>query len=234
MNNRIDLTKLGKFPATQYTLQFMQDSYRNALAALAVLIGDKVIISGMVEGQGNVTPGWIAVGGELIPFIGGTVASTVIIEEVKESRTFQDGIIKEVYFKKQARFGSGGFPYTDLQRLTTFIALLTNFNNHNHSYNNLSQLPAGFISHVGSHNIGDIIPVGGTSDATYTVAIPNQTTNAYTVTGTMVGNNNNYNASNDISYIIYDKQPESFKIGVREYSGEVQSLRFEFAIIKTQ
>lgn len=119
MNKRIDFTKSGGFPATQYTWAFVQDSFRGAFSALAGLIGDKTIVTGVVEAGGNVSDGWVCVGGELMPFLGGPIGANVLIEEIKDNRVFNDGINKEVYYTKRARFGNPGFPYSELSRPTT-------------------------------------------------------------------------------------------------------------------
>lgn len=117
MNKRIDLTNLGGFPFTQDTLGWMQDSYRTAFAAVAALCGSKSILYGVEVNGANVTDGWIAVDGEIMPFIGGVLGSDVIITEIPNvtGETFEDANIRDVYFTKQATSGVGGaFPFTDL------------------------------------------------------------------------------------------------------------------------
>lgn len=121
MNKRIDLSNLGGFPLEQDTLQFMQDSYRGAFSALAKLAGSKVILHGVEVNGSNVSDGWIAYNGELIPFIGGSVAADVVISETPNAvqSTFEDGTIRDVYFTKTATCGiSGEFPFSDLERLS--------------------------------------------------------------------------------------------------------------------
>lgn len=117
MNQRIDFTKLGGFPVTQYTLKWMQDSYRNALSGMAGLLGDKAIVSGVASSGGVITDGWISVAGELMPFIGGVPAAGVVILEDFEERYFFDGVNQQVYFKKYATFGSPqDFAFAELKR----------------------------------------------------------------------------------------------------------------------
>lgn len=123
MNKIAELTNLGGFPLTQYTLDFMQQSYREALAAISRLIGNAVIVAGMEESPTNVTDGWISYNGELLPFSGGPKQSTWIIEEITENRRFADDQERTVYFTRRARFGSGGIPYANLQRIDTLLAL---------------------------------------------------------------------------------------------------------------
>lgn len=122
MNKIEKLTNLGGFPMTQYTLEFMQQSYRDALAALSRLVGNSVIVSGMEETGSTVADGWISYNGELLPFIGGARQSTWIVEEVAEGRLFADQVTRDVYVTRRARFASGGVPYTNLQRIDTLLA----------------------------------------------------------------------------------------------------------------
>lgn len=121
MNRRIDLTKLGGYPLAQEDLDWMQTSFRGAFAALADVIGDKVIISGMTEAGGNVSAGWIAIGGELIPFAAGTIGTgEFILDETPTNLTFNDGVAKQVLFERVARFSAGGaYQYADLVRMTS-------------------------------------------------------------------------------------------------------------------
>lgn len=123
MNKVEQLTNLGGFPMTQYTLDFMQQSYRNALGALAKLVGSAVIVSGMEETGNTVADGWISYNGELLPFTGGPKQSTWIIEEITEDRLFADQVTRTVYFTRRARFASGGISYSSLQRIETLLGL---------------------------------------------------------------------------------------------------------------
>jgi hypothetical protein len=123
MNKVEQLTNLGGFPMTQYTLDFMQQSYRDALGALAKLVGDAVIVSGMEDTGSNVANGWISFNGELIPFTGGPKQSTWIIEDVTEDRLFADQVNRTVYFTRRARFAAGGTNYSNLQRIETLLGL---------------------------------------------------------------------------------------------------------------
>lgn len=119
MNQRIDLTNLGGYPLAQEDLDFLQQSYRGAFAGMANMFGDKVILSGMVEGGGNVTAGWIAIGGELLPFVAGAIGTgEFIIDETTQALTFQDGNTRNVLITRVARFSAGGiYLYSDLVRI---------------------------------------------------------------------------------------------------------------------
>lgn len=113
--DRIELTNLGGFPLEQDTLNFIQNSFRQPLSALARLAGDKTILYGVEVIGGNVTPGWISYGGELILFQGGVAGVDVVIAETPTQITFEDETIHEAYFVKVAQCGVGGvFPFADL------------------------------------------------------------------------------------------------------------------------
>lgn len=120
MNKRIDFTNLGGFPMTQFTLSEMQNSYRAALAAMANLCGDKVIIFGAQVIGTNVTDGWISYLGELMPFIGGAFNPKVAISVVAAPRTFENNNIHNVYFTKTASCAVvGDFNFNELTRIAS-------------------------------------------------------------------------------------------------------------------
>jgi len=107
MNQRIDFSELAGYPMSQNTYDFMQQSYRNAFAAIAALLGSGTILSGVVvdTGAGTVSDGWIVYNGELMPFIGGGLSAGVVVQETGTALTFQDGSSKTVKFTKFAQCG---------------------------------------------------------------------------------------------------------------------------------
>lgn len=112
---RIDFTNLGGLPFSQNRADYMQQSYTEALGAIAKLCGDKVILHGVESDGVNVTDGWIAYNNELIFFVGGSFASDVVITELTTPFNFGNNISHNVYFTKIATCGlSGAFPFTDL------------------------------------------------------------------------------------------------------------------------
>jgi hypothetical protein len=238
MNRRINFTNLGGYPLAQEDLDWMQTSYRNAFAGLAVLVGDKVIISGVVEAGGIVTNGWISMNGELLPFIGGAIAGgTFIIDEAAASLVFNDGTNNNVLFERVARFSTGGgYNYIDLVRLDSlktqaqnFLNLLNAFNTHTHSYNNLTDLPAAKIVYKGSKHIGDVNP----TDMSLQVFIPDQPNTAYMVIGILRGVDSNMALDNKVicSVSDYDKAVDHFNLVLHEVNGDNQNLWFDFIII---
>jgi microcystin-dependent protein len=114
-----DFTHLGGLKGTQNRLAFMQEGYNEMFTAVAKLCGDKTILHGVeFDGNGNVSDGWIAVNGELVRFIGGTLGTDVVFSTAITSLVFADGSTHDVHYDKTATCGSGGaFPFTDLQPL---------------------------------------------------------------------------------------------------------------------
>ena len=119
MNRRIDFTQLGCFPISQNSLAFLQQSFRDAFAGLAAYFGDYVILSGVADLGANYGDGWMAINGELVPFVGGTKASNVVITESVASKLFADGNTKNVWYTRTASCASsGGTPFTSFTRLS--------------------------------------------------------------------------------------------------------------------
>lgn len=122
MNQRIDYTQLGGFPITQDVLDFMQQSYRGAFGALASIIGSATILSGVVvnTGTNTVSNGWIVYNGELMPFVGGTLSSGVVVRESGQNLGFNDGTLHTVLYTKFASCGSPAtFAFSDLKQAQT-------------------------------------------------------------------------------------------------------------------
>lgn len=125
--DRIDFGKLGGFPVTQFTFDFMQKSYSNALAGIAKTFGDNVILTGCEVNSTNITDGWVSVGGELLPFIGGAIGALetaqIIIIEAKAKRLFQDNEEKEIYVSRVAKIGSPGISFSIFRRLVELVTV---------------------------------------------------------------------------------------------------------------
>jgi hypothetical protein len=120
MNKRIDFAQLGGLPISQNTLNFLQQSYREAFAWLSIFFGDFVIVSGVNDLGATYSDGWMAINGELIPFIGGTKSTNVVITETVTSKLFADGNTKNVWYTRTASCASsGGTPFANFVRLNS-------------------------------------------------------------------------------------------------------------------
>jgi len=126
MYKDIDFPKVDGFPFDQETFDFMQDGYKDAIDAVAAAYGDLVIVSGVPDLGASWGNGWVVVGGELLPFIGGIKAARIIVQEAIENAVFENTQSKPVYFTRTAVLASsGGNLFADFVRLTTFKKLTT-------------------------------------------------------------------------------------------------------------
>lgn len=233
MNKKVAFGNLGGMPLDQDLLQYMQESYVDALAALSRVCGDKVILTGVITTGSITSAGWIVYDGEIIPFAGGANATGVIVEEQLISLPFENGTSRPVQITKSARFGSPAtFLFSELKRLNTLISVqerLTEaeqeLEEHTHSFSTLTSNP--FIS-FGSFPIGDV----PASDGFWTVSIPEQADNQYKVFGVLRAVGTNLNNENDVSYVVGNFTANSFQLGLREYSPVAQNLIFDFMILR--
>ena len=124
--NKIKFNQTGGFPLSTNILDVMQSAYAifNQLGNLA---GNKAIISGCEQLGNTVADGVIFLNGEILPFKGGTIGSSIIIKEESESRVFEDGATKPVIFKKYATFGSSTpektFTWVEFKRVDNLLDL---------------------------------------------------------------------------------------------------------------
>ena len=74
----------------------------------------------------------------------------------------------------------------------------------------------------GVFQIGDVV----SSDQTVTITFPDIGTSNYYVLGTIKGNSANFDVDNDVFWIYGAPTTTSFKLRLREVSGQVQNLSF--------
>lgn len=130
--NRYNFLQTGGFPFETDILDGMQKAYEifNALGALA---GNFTIISGCIVTGSTVSNGFVHIDGEIYPFIGGPLQTSVVFQTVTQSVEFEDLTTKEIQTKKYVQFGTGvgSMLWADFRRpetttqLTTLIADLT-------------------------------------------------------------------------------------------------------------
>lgn len=121
--NRTDFNQTGGFRLETDTLGFMQSSYTQ-LAALAGLGGQNYILSGCVVAGSNVENGTVVIDGELLPFVGGAKLQYVVIDEIVENKTFEDGLSKPTNFTRVAKMSSvGSLEFDGLQRVSNLLDL---------------------------------------------------------------------------------------------------------------
>ena len=124
--NKINFNQTGGFPLSTNILDAMQSAYAifNQLGSLA---GNKAIISGCEQLGNTVADGVIFLNGEILPFKGGAIGSSIIIKEESESRVFEDGATKPVILKKYATFGTSTpektFTWAEFKRVDNLLDL---------------------------------------------------------------------------------------------------------------
>jgi|TARA_R110000782_G_scaffold2867_2_gene10727 hypothetical protein len=74
----------------------------------------------------------------------------------------------------------------------------------------------------GVQQIGDVSP----TDQSITITFPDIGTSSYYVIGTLKGNSSNFDTDNDVFWLFGATTTNSFKIYLREVSGNVQNLFF--------
>lgn len=122
----------GEFQLDKRTFEFMQEAYKS-LNVLGMLMGtenafygngyilsgvhDVSATSGDISGSGtNYTDGYLFINGEVVPFIGGTATSNIILEEGTPTLgTPHDS----KYSTKAYRFGTGvgSIPFSSIKRV---------------------------------------------------------------------------------------------------------------------
>lgn len=165
--NRIDFNQAGGFPLSTQILDAAQKAYAD-FNQLGYLAGNNmVIITGCEPAAGGtVTDGFVAINGELLPFVGTTETADVIIVETADARGFEDGSVKPVIYERYATFGSGAvsFPWADFRRPMTLFAL----------EDRLTQLekavPIGLVAIWGKP--ADAIPVGWVAHTDFEGTVP--------------------------------------------------------------
>jgi len=104
--NRIDLFKYPRFPLASETLDLLQQM-SVMMSKAAGIGGDNYILSGCNEVGNTVTAGFIVFDAELLPFMGGTKETYIVVEETKRSVTAEGQVFSDIYITRHARFGTG-------------------------------------------------------------------------------------------------------------------------------
>jgi microcystin-dependent protein len=124
---RIDFTNINGLPFDQDLLDFMQQAYVTGMAALASMVGELSIISGVAIAGGNVTSGYVSIAGEVIPFVAGPYFDKVEIVTTVTDLPFEDTQLRPVLSEKVARCAAiGDYDFTSFKRVRT-LSLLQEF-----------------------------------------------------------------------------------------------------------
>ena len=122
--NRFNFLQTGLFPLELDSLQLLAEAMEvfNSLGSIA---GNKTILSGCTLIGSTVSDGYVHLDGEVFPFKGGNIQTSVKVFQNVTQKEFQDGQNKDVFFERYVGFGSGAntIPWSEFQRITPIITL---------------------------------------------------------------------------------------------------------------
>lgn len=125
MRLNIEFLQTGGVPLTNDLMDHIMEAIK-LYDALGELAGHLTIIAGgeLVAGSTTtVTPGVVAVNGELLPFEGGLISTNVFVHEEQISKVFQDQTSKVLIKKRTVKFGNAlppnSFAWSEFVKLKT-------------------------------------------------------------------------------------------------------------------
>lgn len=118
----IKFLQTGGVPLTNDLMDTLQKGYA-IYNALASVCGHLTILEGAVVTGNTVSPGIVAVNGEVFYFEGGTASTNTFVNKDETLKTFQDTSYKVLIEVRTIRFGNGDpattYPWSDFVRLKT-------------------------------------------------------------------------------------------------------------------
>lgn len=119
--NKINLDG-GQYPLSTQAMGFVVDMI-NSCGLLTLIGGKNYILTGCEPTGKTVGDGWVVVNGELLPFRGGTVGSTIVVVEEAETVNANGMTFERARIRRYAKFGTGTgtnyLPWAAFQRLAT-------------------------------------------------------------------------------------------------------------------
>jgi hypothetical protein len=258
--NRYDFTQPGGFPFDQGVMAFIQDCIDTAEQA-ASLAGPLAILSGCVTNGNTVTPGYVVINNEILPFVGGVIQPKVIIVETDTTIVYQDNTPRVVKFTRVAQFGDDGVQNnlwanfstnkgsgvlsrldaleTDDAALNQEIAAINqnittiegDINAIDQSVADINTQIATTIKKLASGNL--FIGDIPAPGAVYNVAFTNAlTTTNYMVLMTLNSNNPTTPANDRVDFVaIRNKTVNGFTVYVEEPANSTQNLTMDWLVI---
>lgn len=131
--NYQNFNQAGGFPIKTQSLNDIQEAF-SIFNQLGEIAGNFSIITGCVQTGNVVSDGFVFINGELLPFRGGQLGTSVIIGEEITQREFKNGQTKNVLYTRYATFGIAAtvYPWANFKRskntqqLTELVALIPN------------------------------------------------------------------------------------------------------------
>lgn len=120
--NKQNFEVQDRFPLSTQALTFMQDMIM-ATAQLALIGGERYILSGCIKTGNSVTDGIIVLDGEILPFRGGVAVETITVVEESMQISANGLTFPNARVRRYAQFATGEglnyYPWSDFQRLST-------------------------------------------------------------------------------------------------------------------
>lgn len=258
--NKHNFNQTGLYPLNTERLQELQTSF-SLFNQLGWALGNFCILDGCVNNAGVVTNGFVFYNGEVYPFVGGNAQDNVRLYKTNVDRPFQNGAVKTVYEQYVLGFGigEGSVAWSNFKRpaallnITERIATLENAlqaatakletidenaqvnvqsdytqgdDKANDYIKNKPSITDAFL-YKGEYNVGDV----ESNDVDRTVSFPSVDTSNYIVVGSLVSLSGNFNTDNDVIWSVKSLSEASFRLILREVSGNVQNLVFKYALI---
>ncbi len=103
--NRLNFNQSTGFPLETEILDEMQKSW-SVFNFLGDIVGNFTIISGCVVSGSVVSDGCVYINGEVLPFKGGNIQTTVFIKQDVQALEFEDGNTNDIIFTRYVKFGT--------------------------------------------------------------------------------------------------------------------------------
>lgn len=127
MRINIKFLQTGGVPLTNDLMDVLQDAY-SIFNVLGDVAGHLTILSGCTITGQSVSPGIVAINGDVLYFEGGLVSSSVYIHTAQITKTFQDQTDKILVEKKTVKFGlstpDNMWNWVDFKRLDTIKVIM--------------------------------------------------------------------------------------------------------------
>lgn len=128
MNKEFDFSQPGKFPVTQENLDWLQEGAKSVAKWMSYYGGsnmNNIILSGCEcdKVTGIWSDGWVSISGEVLPFVGGTIANSIVVLETAANVVFDGGVAKPVKLTRYATCQTGfiGTNIAQIPRLSDYL-----------------------------------------------------------------------------------------------------------------
>lgn len=126
--NKFEFNDVGGYPIETDSFNELDIAYR-IVNALGFTAGDKTILTGCNIVGNSVTDGVVFYDGEIFEFKGGVAIDTVKVFETARTKNFENGEVREVFFKRWIGFGTGQnvIDWAEFRRIKPLIDIQNSF-----------------------------------------------------------------------------------------------------------